>query len=442
MSTKAAAQASSSSGSSGKTNNSFAVVLQFYEHNRMCKLNSTDLGKIAKKYANKPASLVKDLRAKYNIPLPVTLPFNQLGRLLALYDIPPTYRALLPEVPAADAYNAALDVNSDSFDLNLLFSKGRIIGPDVPITTYDNLLKVRHTLFPEKFNHDPNFRLDRKIIDKAKEVEVKRNAERHPLNLIASVACQEAAKGSVLRGVLFEGAASKAGGSSRGWAVKNAAKKLGALESDAGPYGPSSSSTSSSSSSGVGQKRKQAQALVDDYALPDEPHTFSLLFDLMQQKKRVVVVTRSRSKITGVLVGWIKGFDRHCNLLLHDVDEQFLSVYCHKPRWERDSLSHWSHRECCYMLMRSHVPAVRLKAGARPVLPPTPLDEGAPAWLRLDPKRLAQDIVYRHHAQLLVRGDAVVSVGVVKGVVNVSPKGSSTNLLAVAAADDLPAGSS
>jgi hypothetical protein len=72
------------------------------------------------------------------------------------------------------------------------------------------------------------------------------------------------------------------------------------------------------------------------------------------------------------------------------------------------------------------------------VLPPTPLDEGAPAWLRLDPKRLAQDIVYRHHAQLLVRGDAVVSVGVVKGVVNVSPKGSSTNLLA----DDLPAGSS
>ena len=94
------------------TSNAFALVLQFYESFRVCKLTAADLGKIAKKYAPKPQQLLKDLRAKYGHPVPAEVTLPQLTRLLALYDVPPAYRALLPTTaspppPGPSAANVA-----------------------------------------------------------------------------------------------------------------------------------------------------------------------------------------------------------------------------------------------------------------------------------------------------------------------------------------------
>lgn len=51
--------------------------------------------------------------------------------------------------------------------------------------------------------------------------------------------------------------------------------------------------------------------------------THSLLFDCLHRNHRVCVVTRGAAGVRGVMTGLISAFDKHCNLVLRDTQEEW-----------------------------------------------------------------------------------------------------------------------
>lgn len=454
------------------TSNAFALVLAFYEDHRVCKLNPEDLGKIARKYGTRPNSLLKDLKVKYGQAVPFSIPLAYLNRLLAIYDVPSDYKNLLPEARLRDvpnfAYMPALDINSVEFKPEALFRENRIIGPEVPITLYDNLLKSRHTLFPDIFTHNPNPTQDRTLIEKAKEVSKEQRARTSLLNRIAQVAVYNAAMGNIAH--------------AEEELQKRRAQSLAAVEAykrgeDVEMHLDDRKGVHASARPSYLNIPTSGPKTTTQTTKPLPPSVLDLLARLMHGKLRAFVVLRCRSCISGCLVGFVRGFDRHCNLLLTDVDEERVSIHCSKrtttvKRTAADvrtkvgigagagthveslpdhrnrlftenrgiTLSptgvSWpepvSHRNACYLAMPLHRqtlakfgelgPAITMRNSVS-VPEARVLDSGdtsdvvfmldrRPLLAGSKRRRCEDDIVLLHHSQLLVRGDSVVSISV------------------------------
>lgn len=457
------------------TCNAFALVLAFYEDLRVCKLNPEDLSKIARKYGTRPNSLLKDLKVKYGQAVPLSIPLAYLNRLLAIHHVPSDYITLLPEARLRDnptfAYNPALDINSVEFKPETLFKENRIIGPEVPITLYDNLLKSRHTLFPDIFTHNPNPTQDRTLIEKAKEVSKEQRARTSLLNRIAQVAVYNAAMGNIAHA---EEELQKRRAQSLA-AVEAYKRGEGIIEMHLDDRKGVNATTKPSylNNSTSGPKSTTTQTTK-----PLPPSVLDLLARLMHGKLRAFIVLRCRSSISGCLVGFVRGFDRHCNLLLTDVDEERVSIHCSKRaktvgRAAADAKTKvgigavgsltdhrnglfaeergfavspaptnvksgvfWqepvSHRQACYLAMPLHRqtlaqfgelgPAIAMRNSVfapEAIVHPSSVTGDVAFMLDRRPllagskrRRCEDDIVLLHHSQLLVRGDSVVSISV------------------------------
>jgi small nuclear ribonucleoprotein (snRNP)-like protein len=171
----------------------FALVLEFYERFRYMKLQNEDLGKMFSKYNKHPEKILADLRKKYNLAVPTAISIDRVKRLLAVYDVPERYAtAMWSQIAASvaphqsddaktksaasresystnsDVYDAALDINSSSFDAEAALHAGRIIAPDTTVPALDNLSKFKHLL---EYGVDYVQRVpDRTLIDQAKAI--------------------------------------------------------------------------------------------------------------------------------------------------------------------------------------------------------------------------------------------------------------------------------
>lgn len=359
------------------TFNAFALVLHFYEQHRSCKLNSTDLSKIAKKYASSPANLLRDLQAKYKQSIDSSLPLSAVARLVALFDIPPQYKQLLPQ--SSCTYDSALDINSFNFDAAQLFSQRRIIAPDVPVKLFDNLLKTRFLVFPDQFTFSPNFVPDRSLVDKAKKIERAERELRNPLKQIVLRTLENSVRGNVVK----------------------------AFSRTVDEY---RSATSSSSASTKSPHSTESLLMC----------SFSSLNQLLLSKRRVFAVTRSKNGVSGFLTGYLRAFDAHCNMLLTDVDEQYVSIYAKDSRRSptmpvnksNPGSINCSFRERCYQAMSLHQDTLAFHT--------VPSSDGSSAKgdvsgskrKRLIPSPApVNGIISRHYPQLLVRGDLIVCIG-------------------------------
>jgi|UPI00048FDF4B small nuclear ribonucleoprotein (snRNP)-like protein len=71
-------------------------------------------------------------------------------------------------------------------------------------------------------------------------------------------------------------------------------------------------------------ERKPFQAYTDALAESFKKGPLSILRRCMAEKRRVVVHIRRFKGIKGTCVGFLEAFDRHCNMVLSDVHEDFL----------------------------------------------------------------------------------------------------------------------
>lgn len=121
------------------TNNVFARLLLFYEKYKRSKLNSSDLQRIVKKYGKNSNSLISDFEKKYLIQLPSSITFLELLQLVNTYDIPDSYRKLLPIIKYE--YDREIDISSSSFDPLKVLNIKKIIAPNINIEPFDNMTK-------------------------------------------------------------------------------------------------------------------------------------------------------------------------------------------------------------------------------------------------------------------------------------------------------------
>lgn len=139
------------------TSNAFALVLAFYfQYRRSFLISSncnTALNKIALKYGKTDGQqLLKDLFAKYRLPVPTSCSYSFCMKILSIFNIPNSYRQLLPscfhENIEADQwkYDAELDVTSKIFDAEQVFTQKKIFTSLNSKMIYDNLSKVAHLI--------------------------------------------------------------------------------------------------------------------------------------------------------------------------------------------------------------------------------------------------------------------------------------------------------
>lgn len=219
------------------TNAPFARVLEFYERHRYMKLQHEDLIKVFEKYSQQPEKILIDLKKKYNLPISSTVPICQVVRLLEIYSVPvkyseQTWKQIKTEVvggqtaatfiktgsttdqgvdsdflrasqggggegiedvggPREDAYNAALDINSQTFNANLALQSGKIIAP-YAMPPLDNTFRFTAIIergVSQPVVHVPN----RTLIDKAKAM-MSTLRDAHAFDIIAESSVHERAK--------------------------------------------------------------------------------------------------------------------------------------------------------------------------------------------------------------------------------------------------------
>jgi len=123
------------------TSNVFARLLLFYEKYKRSKLNSNDLQRIVKKYGKNSYNLISDFEKKYQIELPSSISYLELLQLINAYDLPDSYRNLLPIINYE--YDKEIDILSSSFNPLKVLNNKKIIAPNINIEPFDNMFKFR-----------------------------------------------------------------------------------------------------------------------------------------------------------------------------------------------------------------------------------------------------------------------------------------------------------
>lgn len=262
------------------TKNAFALALHFYALYFRQKLidptSSTDLlDKIAKKYRTKSQSLVSDLQKKYYYyKVAEEVSVWQLVRYSKLFAIPSSFLSLLPSLPSQNeetpkilTYDAKYDVLSASFDAEAVLSDSMLISPSYPTTIFDNLSKVTHLLPGE-------------------------NGTKYAPIAMPSTEVSSISKAKSSMAVEVE-------------------DKRHLLEIIADISTP------------IMQYRNDKGEKIDIQS----PLYLVRLF--MKNKDRVRIILRRRNSVRGSIDAFIKGFDKYFNLLLHDVDEEYITNKVH-----------------------------------------------------------------------------------------------------------------
>jgi len=86
--------------------------------------------------------LLPDLAKKYQVEvMPPSVSLLELLHFMSLYDIPDTYRQLLPIVN--NDYDKKLDIASSSYDPLASLNAKKVIAPNIDIEPFDNLTKFK-----------------------------------------------------------------------------------------------------------------------------------------------------------------------------------------------------------------------------------------------------------------------------------------------------------
>lgn len=147
----------------GDTTNPFATVLIFYADYRRSKLKPEDLSKIAKKYCSKPAQMMRDLSSKYQLPIPSSAFLDDVRRICVVFNVPESYKKLIPELTDAFEYSEFIDVLSTAFDADVVFQQKRLLAvAKYKSPVYDNMSKLTH-LIPNFNGNLPSQHVDKPI---------------------------------------------------------------------------------------------------------------------------------------------------------------------------------------------------------------------------------------------------------------------------------------
>ena len=127
--------------------NPFARTLLFYYLHQRAKLTSTDLEKIAKKYALNGEKLIGDLVQKYSSIIPEYVHMSELRRICSSFTIPATYITKLNLPDSDTSYCKEMDIYHANFDpLTALDAVAGTTLSHIRAPRLDNIFKVRHLL--------------------------------------------------------------------------------------------------------------------------------------------------------------------------------------------------------------------------------------------------------------------------------------------------------
>jgi len=325
----------------GITDNPFARLLVLYYHNKASKLQSSDLDKVAKKYALKGAKMLVDVQNKYEISVDAFVKLGEVARIVELYDIGNSFKALLPPLPESFKYDARLDPRSSSFSAEYALSNRTggtaadctrpLITSILKAPTLDFLAQAERFLTAPSTHHNfkPNYKGGNSTCTAfEREAVVVAAAADDDDDSAASAPLSSQVKTVYDLGVLGMIALTEAQlpllGQDRAPDRKN--RNMYAPASDKGSYyGPSRGSGSSNGGSG-------RTGLEDDLF----QGTFLMLLNAMTTYKtkkgeaspRVEALIRDNYGVRGTVSGSLTGFDRHLNLLLTRATENYRLPLC------------------------------------------------------------------------------------------------------------------
>jgi len=163
---------------------------------------------------------------------------------------------------------------------------------------------------------------------------------------------------------------------------------------------PTGAAVASSSKEGITKNSSKAPSCFAAIAALHEKGPLSVLYKAFTQRQRVRVVIRYVDGIRGTLTGYLTAFDKHMNLLMRDVDENYT------PRRKRQRPSDDDDNDNKYDHSISNLQAEvqrrlrGMQAPSRTTGTRTTNDSNNGCWTNRQ----------RHLPQILVRGDNVVAV--------------------------------
>lgn len=126
----------------------------------------------------------------------------------------------------------------------------------------------------------------------------------------------------------------------------------------------------------------------------------SLLRSFYTRRMRVHITIRGSHAIRSILSGYLLAFDKHWNMILHDVDESYLSWECH--RCGRDTIAKLREQGARWRMAPSNKRRGETTNAAAAAQPTTATDDNTHIWIEY--------VKQRHMHQLYVRGDSIVAV--------------------------------
>lgn len=253
----------------GVTDNPFAVTLVYYYCYCRSKLTCEDLQRIQRKYESRPQNLLRDLQKKYIFKAPSSVTWREVARVVGCFDVPADFvRVAGISVEQRRSFEKSLDICSNEFDVEAVFSRKKIFASSSKHAPLDNMMYCK-TLVPGLVSPEEIAALNDRM----------RKSAQRKMELEAAEA-EGKEVGRVDNRHFFEQLAEKA-------------LPKYSFRSDLGV----------------------------EIVLPS-PCT--LIYNCMKNHERVRIITRRQNGIRGSMDAYIQAFDRHFNLFLTDVDEEYI----------------------------------------------------------------------------------------------------------------------